>query len=275
MSVYGAEMGAVLITGVVVYGVSFLASLVVTLWWNSMDQRIQEGDNSATQCMKKIAVARRVMLGLASAALLFVTLAYLLTLFRVGNATRDDGITVNYGYFAVLSVAWFLLALVHSVYFWFEGNVNRLVLGLIWAAAFAMLAVAPLFHPHVKRELVFGLSVALQGGSLLVILWAEGINGPLMRWRGWLAAFFVVAAFVLYDTFWFIGYLNEGSRSVIVHTPWKSQLPFLFADASAFIGSVLVALWFYKPKRYEPVVAVRTVEADMPSAYAPVQDAGY
>ena len=275
--IYGGEMGAVMITGASVFGLLCAAAIGYAVWMFSFDERIQANDDEAKRCRKNIAVARRNMGALIAAGLVPVFLAYLFTLFRVGNATRDDGVTVNYGYFAFISIAWFFLALLHSIYFWFEGNVLRILLGALWTGSMVMLAVGPLFHPHVKRELVFALAVVIQALSLLYIFWFEGVNGPLKRSRGWVAAAGVIAAFVLYDTFWFIGYLNETSSAVIVHTPWKSHLPFFFADICAFVVSVGLAMWLHRPKKMQPTVSATAAEMGS-SGYGelPVQDAaGY
>lgn len=249
MAVESGSFGAVLITGTAFFGVLGLLAAALYIYMSSFSYELAAGDSEKDAVHKKRRFAQRMMALFGSSALLVVAFGYLFVLFKVGTFVRSDGYTVNWTYFSFLALAWMLLGLLHGYFFRLDGYSRRVSLGAMWAIAMVLLAVAPVTPHDSKRDLCFAVSVVLQALSLLYVFWFEGMHGPLKHLYGWLAAGPVLVAFVLYDTFWFIGYLNETSFGVVLTSRWKAHLAFLCADLCAFVLSSAAAFFLYRPLR--------------------------
>jgi len=263
MKVENGSFGGVLIAGTVVFGVVGVLAAILYLYMSAFNYEVQPSDSEKEAVHKKRRFAQRMIALFGSAAAGVVALGYLFVLFIVGTFVRSDGYTVNWTYFSFLALAAGLVGLLHGYFFRLDGYSRRVTLGGMWAVAMVLLAVAPVTPHGSKRDLCFGVSVALQGLSLLYVFWFEGVHGPLKHLYGWLAAGPVVVAFALYDIFWFIGYLNEASSAVVFTSRWKVHLAFFFADLCMYVVSPVVAFLLYRPLRatHDDAIELPTMDA--------------
>jgi hypothetical protein len=249
MSTESGSFGDVLITGTVVYGVAAALAAVLYVYMSMFDYEEKASDDVKTTNLKKRRFIQRMMSFFGALALGAMGLGYLFVLFKIGTVVRSDGVTVNWSYFAFAAVAWSLLGTLHGYFFNLDGYSRRMALGGLWAAAMVLLAVGPLSPHGVKRDVCYGVSVALQAVSIAYLFWFQGKPRALLRIYGWIPAAFVLLAFLLYDVFWFIGYLNLNSSAVELTSRWKAHLAFFFADLCAFVISAVAAFMLYKPER--------------------------
>lgn len=274
MGIENNSYGDVLIAGTVTFGVFGLIGAALFFYMSSFNYEHESDDTPKERKHKNRRFAQRLMAMFGASALGVLAMGYLFVLFKIGTLVRSDGQTVNWSYFAFAAAAWFLLGLLHSVFFRLEGYSRRVALAVLFALSPLLLALAPLSPHDDKRDVCFGFAVAFQALSLFFIFWFEGIAGPLKRWYGWVAAAGVVLAFLLYDIFFYIGYLNEVSSAVLLTSRWNAQVAFLIADFLAFVVSAVAALWLYRPKRDGDEAAVLPTAAAA-LAVGPGGAAGY
>lgn len=265
MGIESNSFGDVLIAGTVTFGVFGVLAAAIFFYMSSFSYEKAKDDTVKERTHKNRRFAQRLMAMFGAAALGVLAAGYLFVLFKIGTLVRSDGQTVNWTYFAFASAAWFLLGLLHSIFFRLDGYSRRVTLGVLFLLPALLLALAPL-SPHLdKRNVCFGFAVALQAVSLFFIFWFEGVAGPLKRLYGWIVAAGVLIAFILYDTFFYIGYLNETASAVVLSSRWNAQVAFLIADFLAFVVSAALAFWLYRPKREDEAAAAIAV---LPSASA-------
>jgi hypothetical protein len=144
------------------------------------------------------------------------------------------------------------------------------------------LSVGPTSCESVKRDASFAMAVVLQGLSLAVALYFSGDakhGSSFMRRKGWFGVWLSFASvfltFAVYDIFWYIGYLNVSSSSVVLNAPWKSQLAFLLASVLALPIGGMIDYVFYKAKKMvqtaeysEALQPNAAVNAEVPAMYA-------
>lgn len=267
MSTEGGSLGAVLITETVVWGVLGAIGVVGYLWASSKDERPKPTDDRAAVCAKKVRITRRNMLLYATIGFWAVFVGALLSLFKIGTTERpDDVLIVNWTYLVLTAIAWAALAILHGLYFWFPWFGQTAALAVLWGASFVLLAVGPLSTSNTKRDVCFGLAVALQGLSVVHVLWFQGRMGPLFRLRGWLTVIWVLLAFALFDIFWYIGYLNADRGATQLTSPWKTHLPFFLANVVGLVVSAAVAAWTYKAKSSDIDDIISEVHSDVSGA---------
>ena len=263
VDVEGNTLGVVLIIETIVWGLLMAAGGVIYVWLASKDERPRASDDRAAVCAKKVRVTRRQMMLYAAIAFAAMFLAALFTLFKIGTHVRpDDAISVNWTYLTLTAAAWVSLALLHGLYFWFPWFGQTAALAAIWGGIFLLLATAPLSTSNDKRDVLFGLAVGLQGLSLIYIIWFSGRWGPMWRWRGWATAAPVIVAFLLFDIFWYIGYLNAQRGATALGAPWETHLPFFIANLCALVVSAAVAAWTYKAKKSDIDTIMEEVKSD-------------
>jgi hypothetical protein len=231
------------------FGFFALAAFGYFVWLSSHSAVKRPEDTPAERCTKKRQIARRSISLLAAGAHLIMFGGYLFPLYEIGTFTRSDGARINWSYFAFNAAGWLLLGFAFSLYFWLRGNLLRVGFGAMIAAGFVLFAVAPLTPTAQKRDVCFGIAVALQGIAVAYAIWFGGRGGPLMRYRGWAVAVLLLIAFVLYDTFWYIGFLNEFRGAVQLTARWQSWAGFFPADALAYTFAIAAAGWMHRPKK--------------------------
>lgn len=251
--------GNVLIAGTCLFGVVAFLGLGLFLFLSTINYEPVAGDDPRVAKRKERRVQQRLMVMFGTAANGILAAGYLFVLFKIGTLTRSDSYVINWSYFAFAAGAWFMLGLLHSVFFRLEGYARRVALAVLFALPPLLLALGPLSPSESKRDVCYGFAVALQFVSVAYIAWFEGVSGPLKRAYGIIPAGLVLVAFLLYDVFWFIGFLNEDNSAVVLTSRWNAQIAFLFADLLAMIGSAAAAIMLYRPLRLG--AAMPTVEA--------------
>jgi len=243
------SIGAVWITAASVWG--FIAAMVTAyyLWAMSFDERAKAGESEEAVGAKKVRIVRRQMALYAASSAWIMFFVTLMCEFEIGTLTRSgDVVTINWTYFSLSAAAWAVAAWLHAIYFRFTHAGQNAVLSAMWAVAMVVLGVAPLTTGNTKRDLLYGISVALQGVSVLFIFWFQGRKGPLFRWRGWSTLVWVIVAFVIIDVFWYIGYENAQRKATQLDARWKSQLPFFLGNLCGLVVAASMAAWTYKAK---------------------------
>jgi hypothetical protein len=243
----GGSLMALAITGAALFGVDALAGLALLLWMAYTHYaRKMRGDAPPVACSKRRWRHRRTMAGFTAVAAGAMMFGYLCLQFRAGTYTRD-GLFNNWSYFACDAVAFFFLGLVLAVYFWVPDFLFRLIFAIGMALMGVVLCVASLSSVYAKRMLFFAFAPVLQVAAIAYLVWTGGPRGPIMRMRGWLVAAPIAVAFILYDVFWFLGYMNEPASIVQLNHRWQAHAGFLAADV-LMAGAAVLAIWLHAPR---------------------------
>lgn len=251
------ELLSIDISGAVVFGAIALLSAVVYVVHCNQHNEMSVQDDEKERCRKKKEIGRKYVAGFGALAHATLAVGYCFLLAKVGYYRRDcDEVLVNWTFFAFAAVAFFFVGMMHSLVFWIEGLLNRTAFSALFALSLMFLAVGPTSCVERKRDASFAMAAVLQGVSLAFALYFSGDakhGSSFMRHKGWLGVWLsfasVVLTFAVYDIFWYIGYLNVSSSSVMLNAPWKSELAFLLASVLALpIGGVIDYV-FYKAKK--------------------------
>jgi hypothetical protein len=191
---------------------------------------------------------RRYQLLLGALQNIIVALVVAGMCIKLGTLVRSaDGVRVNWTYFALgESAAFFLLGLGVAVYFEFHLSWSMLVVACMMAAWPVCFGVAPLLHLRNQRLFLFVVGVLLQVAAFLYSLWST--KHPLALYRrliGLLPQLVLLAAYFLYDFFWYVGYLNIPHPGLTISERWASHLAFFFASLLAHVVLPVVMMLFY------------------------------
>jgi len=249
VSEIGTTYGVVLAVGTGIFGVVAILAAMLYVYASMFNFEPADGDTPKAKSRKLRYLGQRLMVLFALGSAIALAIAYLLALFVIGTFARKDGYTVNWTYFVGVSIAAFVFGLLYAVFNRIEGYARRVCLGVLFAVPFLFFALAPITPSADKRNVLFGLAIVFEFFVFVFAVWFSGKYSPFIRLYGLIPAGLIFVAFVLYDTFFYIGFLNEASKAVVLDSRWQSQVPFFIADVLLFILTPLACIVLYRNKR--------------------------
>jgi hypothetical protein len=261
----------VLIASSVTHGT--IGMLGVGLWlymWTQL-KKVMSSDSKEQACAKIAYRHQRQMAGLAGLANLLIAVVLAAMIMKMGTQRREaDNHKVNWSYFAIAEAGAFaLLAIAASIFYWFASALNAILLGGMWAIWCVLFGVASLNSGFNARLMLFIISVCIQCGSIAFLWFASHTTeGMLTVLRGILPAGVLALCLVVYDTVWYVGYLNRPHPRLDINTRWEVQLALFITAAVAHVVVPLIWGYFYEPKKadvdYERSMAA-VIGAELPA----------
>lgn len=256
--VENGDYGTVVLVGLIISAVAGALAWLLHAWLTKFDISKQQWlhptlrtpveEPEQARCERKILVKRRSITAVMGAAAFVLAITYLLVLFKLGKKPRD-GIEINWLYFAGLAITYALVGVVAAMYYWIKDGLHVIACSGFLAIAMICLSTGQLPGSHDQRWVLFGISVVLQAVFVLFITRWPDWKGPMWTLRGWFAAAPMLVAFILYDTFWAIGYPNApNGQSTVYNQRWIPQTSFLVADFLGVIAFGIVVYIFYRPR---------------------------
>lgn len=249
VSEIGTSYGIVLVVGTAIFGVVALLATALYVYASLFNFEPAAGDSDKAKSRKLRYFGQRLMVMFGAAAAAALAIFYLFALFEIGTFVRKDGYIVNWTYFVGVALAAFCFGLLFAVFIRLEGYSRRVCLGVLLAVPFILFAVAPVTPSYDKRSVLFGIAIVFEAVAFLFAIWFSGKYSPFIRMYGLIPAGLAFIAFVLYDTFFFIGFLNEKSSAVVLNSRWEAQVGFLIADFLMFILAPIACVVLYRNKR--------------------------
>ena len=198
---------------------------------------------------------RRYMILLGSIISFLVGIAFSARWYFIGTITREeDLVTVNWAFFAILSLAAGLTGYVVSVFFELRTGAGKAFMAFSWTVAFVLLSVGSLPHLGDLRMWCFVLSILLQFASVVAIFAGSVQPKVFACLKTYLVLLIIAVGLVFIDTFWAIGLYNEPASMATLNSRFGTQLAilvggclplFLFAPAVATLlyGQEYFNLW--------------------------------
>lgn len=244
----------VLIVACIVTGVIGMVFQALWFWIWFMLTPITGADDKSMVCAKLARRYRRQMCGLGAIACISLALVLAAMIVRLGTVHRSgDNRKVNFSYFAIgEAIAFVALGLSAGVFYWIQSTLNRWILAGMWLAWCVAFGLGALPTDENQRQFFFFFGIAFQVMSL-VFMWiaSNGFRGLMSVLKGIIPLGMLLMCLVVYDIYWYIGYLNNHQVGLHDRTRWHAHLAWFMASLVAHVVVPAWWIWFYAAKSEE------------------------